>query len=295
MLDSYLRQSPITDPGPYAHLFDGLPDDIDGLCRVVQGLHIHNDEGPMYGITIPPERLAEADLRTVPAMLERILELDDRPLSEARPPERRLVGCCRDFSVMLCAMLRHKGIPARVRFGFSLYFRRDFACDHVVAERWLADGRRWALTDAQQDTAHCEMNRLAFDPYDMPRDRFLLAGRAWELCRGGVIDGRHIGFSDNDHGLWVACNYLVHDLAALCGREMHITDMWGLSTKGPGDDFSSDELDLLDKVARLTASERATPGELDALYGQHGGLRLTPTVARYLIGRGFAEETIAIS
>src|SRR3712207_4652417 len=122
LLAFYTQQSPITDPGPYAGLFDELPSDIDGLCRVVQGLHMHLDEGPMYGITISQERLPESDLRTVPSMLKRILEIHDLPLGEARPPEQRLIGCCRDFAVMLCAMLRHKGVPARVRFGFSLYF-----------------------------------------------------------------------------------------------------------------------------------------------------------------------------
>src|SRR5256886_10114387 len=39
-----------------------------------------------------------------------ISALDPRPLAEARPPERRLVGCCRDFTVLLCAMARHHGI-----------------------------------------------------------------------------------------------------------------------------------------------------------------------------------------
>ena len=69
-LVSYSQHSVITNPGRYAHFFDGLPKDIDGLCRVVQGLHMHLHEGPMYDITIPASRLPEADLRTVPACLK---------------------------------------------------------------------------------------------------------------------------------------------------------------------------------------------------------------------------------
>lgn len=295
VLDYYSKHSQITDPGRYAYLFDNLPTDIDGLCRVVQGLHMHINEGPMYDITIPEERFPESDLRTVPDMLERILELDDRPLSVERPPERRLVGCCRDFSVMLCALLRHQGIPARVRFGFSLYFRPDFACDHVICEYWRADEHRWAMVDAQQDERHREMNRLTFDPYDLPRDRFLLAGRAWPMCRGGIINERYIGYGDNNAGLWVIRTYLVHDLAALTEREMQISDMWGACKKGAEDASSEDELALLDQVARLTTSDHATVEELEQIYRQNAELQITPVLLRYLHGRGFSEATVSIS
>ena len=36
----YKRQSPFSDPGRYAHLFDALPDDLPALASVVQGLII---------------------------------------------------------------------------------------------------------------------------------------------------------------------------------------------------------------------------------------------------------------
>ena len=38
--------------------------------------------------------------------LSRIQELDARPLAAARPLEKSLVADCRDFGVMLCAILR---------------------------------------------------------------------------------------------------------------------------------------------------------------------------------------------
>ena len=36
----YKRQSPFSDPGKYAHLFEALPDDLPALASVVQGLII---------------------------------------------------------------------------------------------------------------------------------------------------------------------------------------------------------------------------------------------------------------
>jgi hypothetical protein len=50
----------------------------------------------MFDYEIPEDRLPEIDARFAEAMLTRIVQLDDRPLTEERPPERRLVGCCRD-------------------------------------------------------------------------------------------------------------------------------------------------------------------------------------------------------
>jgi hypothetical protein len=61
-------------------------------------------------------------LRPVAQKLARIVDLDPRPLTEARPPGKRLVGNCRDFSVMLTAILRRQGVPARARCGFGRYF-----------------------------------------------------------------------------------------------------------------------------------------------------------------------------
>src|SRR5258708_23842399 len=117
ILTFYREQSAITRPGKHAALFTDLPQTIEDLCKIVQGLIIHYDTGELYGCQISAEREREIDTRYVERMLERMLERDPRSLSEARAPELRLVGCCRDFSTMLCSLLRSKGIPARVRMG----------------------------------------------------------------------------------------------------------------------------------------------------------------------------------
>ncbi|MFN8374360.1 MAG: transglutaminase-like domain-containing protein [Anaerolineae bacterium] len=80
-------------------------------------------------------------------MLARLLEMDARPLTETRAPENRIVGCCRDFSVLFCSMLRHFGIPARTRSGFANYFIKDYWMDHVVVEYWTGD--HWQLVDSE--------------------------------------------------------------------------------------------------------------------------------------------------
>ena len=116
-LTYYARQSPITDPAMQAGLLDDLPHDVAGLCRVVQGLVVHYRLGHLFDLEIPEERLPEIDTRYAESMLARIAELEDGSLAEVRPPEKRLVGCCRDFTVLFAAMARHLGFPARARVG----------------------------------------------------------------------------------------------------------------------------------------------------------------------------------
>jgi hypothetical protein len=43
ILSYYTSHSPITDPGPYASLYDGLPGDLPGLFATIQGVLLHRN------------------------------------------------------------------------------------------------------------------------------------------------------------------------------------------------------------------------------------------------------------
>lgn len=122
-------------------------------------------------------------------MLGRLFELDERTLTEERPPEKRLVGCCRDFTVLFLMLARHLGVPARARVGFATYFCLGFNLDYEVAEVWDAGEGRQRLVDVQLANERVdETDGATFDPLDVPRDRFLVAGAAWEACRPSLFD-----------------------------------------------------------------------------------------------------------
>jgi hypothetical protein len=192
----YLEQSPITDPGAYSSLFDDLPSDVEGLCRAVQGLIIHHLDGVrLFGYTVPQERLSELDTCSVVEMLERICDLDGGPLTQERPPETRLAGCCRDSATLFCSMARHKGIPARVRSGYARYFHPGFSYDHMLVECWDAGQERWLLVDPEMSPRHVEVYNVSFDPHDVPRGEFIGGGRAWIMCRGGEADAENFGLA----------------------------------------------------------------------------------------------------
>ena len=263
----YASPGVLTDAGQYASLFRDLPRDIPSLVRVVQGVLLHIFWAERYGVTLSDERKAEVNLRTVQAQLPRLMELDDRPLTAARPPERRLVGNCRDFSVLLCAMLRYQGIPARARGGFGAYFLPNHFEDHWNCEYWNAEQGRWVLVDAQLDELQCAVLRPRFDPLDVPRDQFITGGLAWQMCRTGGYDPDSFGIFDM-HGLWFVRGDLVRDFLALNKVEILPWDPWvlmGSSEEGA----ARDDVKLMDQMAELTCAGNERFDEVRAFFRQH--------------------------
>lgn len=276
----YTQQSFITDPGEYAYLYENLPHDIDGLCRVVQGLIIHYRGGKLFDYVIPGQRKTEIDTRYVPDMLARIQELDNRPLTEERPPDRRFVGCCRDFATLFCSMARYYGIPTRTRVGFATYFNPTFNHDHEIAECWDADAQCWRLVDPEMSPLHIKENRITFDVQDVPRDQFMVGGQVWQQCRSGWADPNLFGVDpDSDiKGMWFIQDKLIQDLAAQNKQELLLWDSWGLMLK---EELSEDDTALLDKLAMLTQEGNDTFAELQTVYEHDERLRVPSIVMKF--------------
>ena len=291
MLDYYASHGPITDPRSAAPALDGLPAGLRALTRVVQGLVFHYfADQHLFGWTPPKERLPEIDSRTVPAMLARLKALDDRPLSEPRPPERRVLGCCRDVTVLLCAMARQQGIPVRARVGFATYFSPDFYTDHEILEWWDAAARRWTLLDPELSERHLAHFKIAFDPFDVPRDAFVVGGHAWQLVRSGAVDADRFGLdprAPQPRGFTFVRGHVVQDLAALNKVELLLWDIWGLMQAEPGA-----ALGLLDEVAERTQVADGFT-DLRRLYATPG-LTVPSSVTCLSPARGPHEATVAV-
>lgn len=115
IVEFYSCPSAMTSAEKYKDFFDELPNDVGERVRIIQGLGLYEHvASEFYGVEISAERRNESHFRSVEQMLERLLELDDKPLTVSRPPEKRLVGVCHHFMLLLVAMLRAKSIPARV-------------------------------------------------------------------------------------------------------------------------------------------------------------------------------------
>jgi hypothetical protein len=278
--DFYLRPAALSDPASQSHLFEDLPHGPSALAGVVQGLLMHEHIAPAYGLKLSQAQHGQAHIRSVEAMLQSIAGHDARPITATRAAGERQVGVCRHFTLMHVAMLRSQGIPARARCGFGAYFEPGKFLDHWVSEYWNEGRARWVLVDAQLDARQRVLFRITFDPLDVPRDKFLVAGDAWQLCRAGKADPKAFGILDI-YGLWFIAGNVVRDLAALNNREMLPWDVWG--SMAPMDDKI--DLALIDRLATLTRDPDVHFDELREVYARDERLGVPATVFNAVLNR----------
>ena len=87
------------------------------------------------------------------------------------------------------------------------------------------------LVDAQIDAQQRELFGIDFDPLDVPRDQFLVAGDAWQLCRDGKADPQAFGSPRHVRPAGSSPATSIRDVAALNNREMLPWDVWGGMTR----------------------------------------------------------------
>ncbi|MEX2296165.1 MAG: transglutaminase domain-containing protein [Dongiaceae bacterium] len=221
----YCSQTALTELGPHAAAIASLPDDVPSLVGVVQGLLIHGDWLDLYHLTDADFADAARATHPIATRLDIVLALDAAPLEQPRPPRRRSVSTCRDYALMLTALLRAKAVPARVRCGFATYFDEGRFEDHWVCEYWRCDEARWAIADAQLDAEHRAHLAIGFDGSDLPTGAFLNAAAAWQLYRSGKEDAARFGHGEAT-GAWFLRINLARDLLALRKQETSLWDRW---------------------------------------------------------------------
>ncbi len=304
ILDYYATPGPLTDAGGHAARLRDLPVDVEQMVRIVHHLGIYDVvAGDFYGVALSEERAADIHVRAAREMFDRIVAVDDRPLSSRRGPDKR-IGCrCHAFTKLIVTMLRAKEIPARARCGFSTYFspgrtwtRSSTSSavrvrgeqqsvriatssghyeDHWVCEYWNENQARWVVVDAQLDEVWREKLAVDWDVLDVSRERFLVAADAWTRCREDHADPEHFGISfyEGLRGLWFIAGNLVRDAAALNKMEMLPWDVWG-AAPGAQITFSEEDLAFYDRLAALTRSPDERFDELARLYGEDERLRV---------------------
>jgi hypothetical protein len=291
VLDFYRHPAGMSQFGRYIPLVAGLPADVERLVPIVQGLAIHEYMAKAYGITIPESRKSESHLRPVTQLMERLLGAGEGPLTTPRPPARRLVGVCHHFMLVLVAMLRAKGIPARGRCGFGSYFNPGYFEDHWVTEYWNEQEGRWILVDPQFDEVWRRELKIEHDVMDVPRDRFLVAGDAWVLCKEGKADPSKFGIFKGDlRGLWFIAGNLIRDVASLNKVEMLPWDVWGGMPK-PNQPVTDEASRFFDRLAGLTRSPDENFEELTSMYPSDDRLRVPRQVFNSMLQR---EEVVEV-
>jgi hypothetical protein len=277
----YSTHSPMTylpDEPELSSLLKGLPSTITEIVNVVQNTLIHIFWAKRMGLELTPEREGEVNIRSAADMLRKVYEINETPLTEKRELEEKLVGNCRDFTVLSVAFLRRNGIPSRARCGFGAYFNSPDDklkyIDHWVVEYW--NGDRWVMVDSQIDALQKKVLELSFDPLDVPHDMFITGGAAWSMCRSGT-DPDLFGIWDMS-GLHFVRGDLVRDLASLAKTPLLPWDSWGVML-----DQEEIHYELMDRVAAATIPATEEYEEIMEL-NEHPLLKVPETVISWMEG-----------
>ena len=234
------------------------------ICRPVHTFFVQPTDPWAAALSEP--RVAENQIRPAAELVARLLLLDAAPLSDERDPADRVVGTCRHFAVVACALLQHRGFHARVRCGFATYFEPGQGLDHWIVEH-RDQGGDWVRIDP-------EIIGLGIieNPESLAPEQFLTGGEAWAAFRRGEIDASRFGVRGTPNwGAGEIRGNAVKDLAALNKVEMLPWDEWGRMADAYEDRTGADYDELLDRLAEVCAGDDSD--EIAAMY-THEDLRV---------------------
>lgn len=263
ILTHYRKTGTYTYAGAYGDYFCTLPDDVPALGRLVCAQVIHRvtlkegntnaNTGLLYGDMdrYPWWRMRCEDdvFLTAAALTAELFRLDGRGFAADRKTENKLVVTCRYVSVLMSAVLKAKGIPARSRAGFAPYFKNGVSMDHWINQYYSEKERRWVTFDAD---GFYEESGMPLSQYDIPEDRFDWAASAWLATRSGKTDGKQYLYADGmgTCSIPALARYLVYDFHALMNHELTYTFLPAYLDKRL-DRLTEQELQELDELAEL--------------------------------------------
>jgi len=268
LLNFYRQYSSFTDPGEYKYLYKNLPDSLPELCSLIRSQFINYGwELDMYREQIPKERWNESlKYPTVKSALEGLLSYDSSGLVKDRKPEDRLVLICRDNAILLASILKYRGIPARVRYGFAPYLIPGFHSNHVICEVWNKNDHRWMLVDPSAD-----MIDFSYDNFDFSND-------VWLKMQNKEIDPKLYGMVGQYTGLPMITAAFCHDLSSILGTEyphFHYAPIVGQTFINEGQ-LSEEQIRLLNRISNLMTSINAKSiSELKDIYNNNSQIQIT--------------------
>lgn len=255
----YRQTSCFTDLGYYRDFAVNLTDDIQELCllqryQIIHPVAIMSQRGvkdTFHGdmTKIPTDRLLFENERyqTAVSIFAELLRREPEYFIE-RKIENKLHLCCREQAILLAAILKAKGMAARVRSGFAGYISKDgINHDHWITEYYDREKERWVLTDAD-----CCCENVDFDIYDIPRERFIFGAQAYLGLRERRYrkEEFHYASVPPTLGMKAALRVLFYDFHSLMNDEIffwHVPAYLAKKDMEP----STEEYEKLDELAKL--------------------------------------------
>jgi len=233
ILEHYKQVGTYSYAGLYKEYFRSLPDDISELGKLICSQVVHRitlkqgntgaNENLIYGdMTKYPwhrSRCEDDVLITAVAMTAELFRLDNKGFTLQRTIENKLVITCRYVSVLMSTILKAKGIPCRSRAGFAPYFEENQSLDHWINQYFNESENRWITFDAD---GFFSAEKLGFNQFDVPKDKFDWAANTWLNIRNGKIDGKHFIYGDGlrTNSLKAVIRSIFYDFHALMNDEI---------------------------------------------------------------------------
>jgi hypothetical protein len=266
VLDFYSNYSYYTDPGKYAYLYKNLPDSLTELCKLIKCQFIHPVDLEPYRDMIPPHRHYEdPKFPTAEKLLAGLLRLNSNGLTFNRKPENRLVVTCRYHAIFLASILKYRGIPVRVRYGFAPYLapNTDLHICHVICEVWNAQGKRWMFVDPDRKMV------------DIPKNEFELSGDVWlQYQNGEITHPEKYGVAET-WGAYNILDMLCHDFASVLGQERLYWEHPPLSKNASSDigKLEKEKKELLNQISLLLKNPDDHLNEIKDIYEKYDFLQ----------------------
>jgi len=273
-LEFYATPGPMTDLAACpTDVLEELPDSPADLMKVVRWCVVSDLALTQLHNLPVPEGRDDPQIRPAAAMIERIQEMDASPLVEHRPPLKRFLGNCRHFATLSCALLRHKGIPTRVRAGFAGYFEPNTWADHWIIEYWRSSEERWVRVDPQYSDKFFQIMHPNATSESLAQNMYLSGGETWQRCRRGELDANRCNMGGGANwGIGEVRGSVLYDFAALNKEEMLPWDIWGRMEAAYRSETDDAYDELLDAISAVTSGD-----DFDAIsdaYGRHDDLRV---------------------
>ena len=295
ILEHYKKTGTFTYAGCYKDYFQSLPDDISVLGRLICSQVIHRvtlkegntnaNKSLMYGDMnrYPWYRMRCEDdiLLTAPALTAELFRLDERGFVKDRKVEHKIVVTCRYVSVLMSAIQKAKGIPARSRAGFAPYFKAGVSMDHWINQYYSEKENRWITFDAD---GFYEEGGMPLSQYDIPINSFDWAAEAYLAVRRGKTDGKQYLYADGlgTCSLPALIRYLIYDFHALMNHELTYSFLPAY-LEGRLDKLTEKELQELDQLAKYLLEPDKYFDELCAFWERERKFRIlnSPLVGDY--------------
>lgn len=247
-LDFYRGHGMMTEVKTMKHMIKDIPKDIPSIVSIVQNVLLHKAWAERYGVELKGKKHEEPWLRSVEEKLIHLDKLGYKHVQHKKSIENKILGICRDFSVMAAALCIEAGIPARARCGFATYFESGKYIDHWVAEYWNENIKRWVMVDAQLDNFQQKELDIAFNTLDVDEQYFITAPRAWKMCREGKADPELFGIFQWWGYDYLKCNLLL-DANSLLKVPMQPWDIWEGYKKLPVSEWSDYDFSIMDQLS----------------------------------------------